>query len=238
MNFVPTALEFDTYGQNGQNGGVPTSLYFDPYDNNGGTALGLSGEDYSIVASDTRQSSGFDIYSRCDQKATKLTENSVLALGGFRADGRSLTKRIIQRMEWYRHAHEKEMSFRAISQLLSVTLYSRRFFPYYAFSLLGGLDENGKGVVCSFDSVGSYHDEPSCVVGSGSALMQSFVDNQIAFHNQQVNNEPISLEKAIRIVKDSFDGVAERDIYTGDSLDIFIITRDGVTTEQYPLRKD
>ena len=38
----------------------------------------------------------------------------------------------------------KKMSSSAAAQLLSVTLYYRRFFPYYAFNMIAGLDENGK----------------------------------------------------------------------------------------------
>lgn len=42
------------------------------------------------------------------------------------------------------------MSAPAIAQLLSVTLYYRRFFPYYAFCMIGGVDEEGN---CFFDFI-------------------------------------------------------------------------------------
>jgi 20S proteasome subunit beta 6 len=36
------------------------------------------------------------------------------------------------------------MSTAAAAQLMSVTLYYKRFFPYYAFCMIAGLDETGK----------------------------------------------------------------------------------------------
>jgi 20S proteasome subunit beta 6 len=35
------------------------------------------------------------------------------------------------------------MSAPALAQMLSTILYSKRFFPYYVWNILGGLDENG-----------------------------------------------------------------------------------------------
>ncbi|RZL13599.1 MAG: hypothetical protein EOO89_17275 [Pedobacter sp.] len=44
----------------------------------------------------------------------------------------------------------------AIAQLLSVTLYGRRFFPFYAFCMIAGVDEQGEGAVYGYDAVGSF----------------------------------------------------------------------------------
>lgn len=41
------------------------------------------------------------------------------------------------------------MSANAVAQLVSVNLYQRRFFPYYAFCMVAGLDE--EGTVCVID---------------------------------------------------------------------------------------
>jgi 20S proteasome subunit beta 6 len=52
------------------------------------------------------------------------------------------------------------------------------------------------------------------------------------------DNVELSLEEAIRIAKDAFTSATERDIYTGDFLEIFVITSSGVRKESFPLKKD
>ena len=56
----------------------PLARPFNPYSFNGGTILAVSGEDFSLVASDTRLSEGFRIHTRDQPKTYKLTENVVL----------------------------------------------------------------------------------------------------------------------------------------------------------------
>lgn len=62
---------------------------------------------------------------------------------------------------------------------------------------------------------------------------------QIGFKNMlNVEKDPITLEKAITIMKDVFISAAERDIYTGDSLILNVITSDGIQEVKCDLRRD
>lgn len=46
--------------------------------------------------------------------------------------------------QMYKHSNNKTMTSGAIAAMLSTILYGRRFFPYYVYNIIGGLDEEGK----------------------------------------------------------------------------------------------
>lgn len=56
---------------------------------------------------------------------------------------------------------------------------------------------------------------------------------------ENVSYQPLELEEVLKIVKDAFTSATERDIYTGDCLQIFIIRKDQeVEVQHFPLKKD
>ncbi|XP_026560941.1 proteasome subunit beta type-1 [Pseudonaja textilis] len=212
---------------------------FSPYTFNGGTILAIAGEDFVVVASDTRLSEDYAIHSRESPKCYKLTDTTVIGCSGFHGDCLTLTKILEARLKMYKHSNNKIMSSGAIAAMLSTILYSRRFFPYYVYNIIGGLDEEGKGAVYSFDPVGSYQRDSFKAGGSASAMLQPLLDNQVGLKNMEGARQlPLSLEKALQLVKDVFISAAERDVYTGDALKICIITKDGIKEESFPLRRD
>ena len=75
--------------------------------------------------------------------------------------------------------------------------------------------------------------------GSSVSLLQPLLDNQVGLKNMEnMEKNPISLEKAISIIHDVFISAAEREIHTGDGIHINIITKDGIKEERLPLRRD
>jgi len=211
-----------------------------PYVNNGGTTLALHGADFCVVAGDTRLSHGFSISSRTGHKLLKLTDKCVIATAGMQADQTALHKLLQARLQNYEHQHRKQMTTTAIAQMLSIILYSRRFFPFYTFNVLGGVDEQGRGVVYSYDVVGSFERVKYSSSGTGHELVQSLLDNQIGWKNQEATKEKpeLSLEETVDFVYDIFVSAGERDIYTGDYVEMAIITKDGVKIDRRGLKFD
>uniref|UniRef100_A0A2K6FEN5 Proteasome subunit beta type-1 n=1 Tax=Propithecus coquereli TaxID=379532 RepID=A0A2K6FEN5_PROCO len=201
----------------------PLQLRFSPYAFNGGNP--------PASASQSAKNTGMSHHTQ--------TDKTVIGCSGFHGDCLTLTKIIEARLKMYKHSNNKAMTTGAIAAMLSTILYSRRFFPYYVYNIIGGLDEEGKGAVYSFDPVGSYQRDSFKAGGSASAMLQPLLDNQVGFKNMQnVEHVPLSLDRAMRLVKDVFISAAERDVYTGDALRICIVTRDGTREETVPLRKD
>ncbi|XP_023231335.1 proteasome subunit beta type-1-B-like [Centruroides sculpturatus] len=212
---------------------------FYPYDNNSGSIVAIAGEDFVVIASDMRLTTGYSIFSRNQSKLFKLSNNAVLGTSGCWADVLTFRKYLEARTRMYKFEHNTDIDTPALAQLISNMLYFKRFFPYYISTILAGLDENGKGCVYHYDPIGNFEKAIYKSAGSSSALLQPLLDNQIGRKNIEggVETKP-SLSDAVTIIKDVFLSAAERDIHTGDGVNLTVITPDGIKEEVFPLRRD
>ena len=105
--------------------------------------------------------------------------------------------------------------------------------------MLGGVDESGEGVAYSYDAVGSFERVRYSSSGTGQSLIQPFLDNQVAKKNQLAPPAAeASVEQLVDFVKDALTSAGERDIYTGDAVDIAVVDAAGVRFETFELKRD
>ena len=91
-------------------GGGTTEHRFNPYKDNGGTTAAIAGDDFAIIASDTRLTNGgYGIVSRNQSKLFQLNEKMVLGATGCWADVLTLTKLVEARIQvLFNHIAMKE----------------------------------------------------------------------------------------------------------------------------------
>ena len=232
---------------------TPTS-----YTDNGGSTLGITGNDFAIIAGDTRSTSGYSINTRYSPKVFRIGGDDetgeaapiVLSGVGYAADGTALKERLNAIVKMYKYQHGKKMSVKACAQRLATILYGKRFFPYYVTAILGGLDEDGKGALYSYDPVGSYEREQCRAAGAAASLIMPFLDNQVNFKNQYLPGtvvghdlqarqaEPLPFHEVEQLVRDAFTSATERHIEVGDGLQILVVTKGGIEEKYFPLKRD
>lgn len=228
------------------------------YTDNGGSTLGIAGDDFVILAGDTRSTSGYSINTRYAPKVFRIGADDdngagahiILSVVGFSADGQALKERLDTIVKMYRYQHGKPITVRACAQRLSTILYQKRFFPYYVHAILGGLDESGKGALYSYDPVGSYEREQCRAAGAAASLIMPFLDNQVNFKNQYQPGsgeahdvkpreaESLSRHEVEELVRDAFTSAVERHIEVGDGLQMLVVTKNGVEEILDPLKRD
>lgn len=95
----------------------------------------------------------------------------------------------------------------------------------------------------TYDAIGSYERTGYSCQGSGQALIMPLLDNQLKAVSPlvlpaQSSATPLSEAEAVDLVKDCFATAGERDIYTGDSVEILVINKDGIRKEMLQLKLD
>jgi len=64
------------------------------------------------------------------------------------------------------------------------------------------------------------------------------LDNQFVGHNHLVKQLPGDKQEVENTLRDILNSIAERDIYTGDGIEIVTCDASGVSSKRFPLRRD
>lgn len=211
----------------------------DLYANNSGSIMTFKQKDYILLACDTRHSSKMGINSRKMVKFYQF-QDFIFAGIGFYPDFNEVYFRLKFEAERYENENDRKITLSELAHILMNILYSRRTsLIYYVFPVLIGKNENGEPTIYTFDCVGSYEEVMCQCYGSSQQIIQPLLDSVIMKYNQE-NAVKTELEQheAVELAKKAFYASAERDVNTGDYLQIIIYKKDGIFEEIIDLRKD
>jgi proteasome beta subunit len=182
----------------------------------GTTILGIVCKDGVVMASDRRSSVGQTlIYSKNAQKTEILNDYLVLSGCGSATEVQKVSQLLRAELKLKELKSKSRPSVKQAASLLSNIQVQASAF------LLAGLDEDGKTSL--YDILGGHVqkiDDYTSSVGSGMPYVLGLLERQY--------KKGIIVEEGIELAKESLKSSTQRDMASGNGIDIIIITKEGI----------
>jgi proteasome beta subunit len=186
----------------------------------GTTTVAAVCSDGVILATDTRATMGNYVASKNAKKVYKITDRLAMTIAG----GVAVAQRVVDILKVNAQLFELEkarpMPVSAAARLVSNVLFSNRSvgMPLPLQALIGGFDETGPHVF-NLDPFGSLTEEKVVSTGSGSPFAYGVLEDRY--------QEGSTVEKMKPVVVKAVDSAMKRDVASGDSFDVAVITSEG-----------
>jgi len=185
--------------------------------------LGLVGDGFTIVASDTKAGRGPVIMNTTVKKSFELNTHNVMLTGGELGDINNFSEFIQRNVQLYEKRYGVALSPKATANMtrnqLAGSLRTRNHF--YVNTLLAGYDTFEKeGSLYFCDYFGSLAKAPYAVHGHAAYFCSSILD---------VNyKEKMSLEEAMAVFRKCFEELKVRYALNVPKFDVSVVDKDGV----------
>lgn len=189
----------------------------------GTTTVGLLCKDGVVLAADKRATAGYRVASKKMIKVHKITNKMAVTMAGLVSDAQLITKLIQAELRLKKIRTQREINVKEAANLLGNILYGNirkmSMVPGIVAFLLGGADKHGfKLFELGVDgSVSPIDDFVS--TGSGSSLALGVLET--------LYKPTLSINEGVDLAKKSINAAIQRDVPTGDGIDIFVIDTKG-----------
>jgi proteasome beta subunit len=181
----------------------------------GTTILGIVCKDGVVMASDRRGTVGNLIYAKDMEKAMQLNDYLVFSGCGSGTEIQKISQLLRAELRLKELKSKVRPTLRESASLLSNLRVEASAF------LLGGFDESGK--VSLYDILGGRFDEVkdyTASVGSGMPYVLGLFERQY--------KKDLTVKEGIELAKEALKSSTQRDPASGNGIDIFTITKDGI----------
>ena len=141
----------------------------------GTTTIGIVCKDGVVLATERRATAGSFISNKQTQKLFRIDQNIGITIAGLVGDAQVLARYLKAEVSLYRLRRSAPLSAEGAATLLANILSGNRYYPYFAWLILGGVDAKG-GHVFSVDPAGGCIEDRFVSVGSGSSFAYGLLE--------------------------------------------------------------
>jgi proteasome beta subunit len=185
-------------------------------------------KDGVILAAERRVTYGYFVMSKSGKKVFKIAEKIGAACAGIVADMQILTREVGAYLNLYSYEREQSVTVRTAAKLMGSMLFERRYFPYLAQTIVGGIDEAGPKLFV-LDPLGSVIEDKFTAVGSGAEIAMGLLETEF--------KDGMAVDDAKGLVRKAVKAASARDIGSGEGIDMLIITNGGIREENEAVLK-
>lgn len=195
----------------------------------GTTIVGIVCKDGVVMASDRRVTAGNLVMSKNFQKAVKINDYLVMAGTGNLSDDDMQKKLIAAELKLKELKSKKRPTIKEAANLIATITYRNirnpSMIPSIVGTLVGGVNENGTAELYTVEPAGSVLkvEDYDANFGSGMPFVLGLLERQY--------KKDISVEKGVELAIEAIKASIQRDIGSGNGIDVFTITKKGLKHE-------
>lgn len=190
----------------------------------GTTTIGLVCKEGLVLAADKRATSGYMIAWKKFDKIVTITDNVAVTVAGTVSDVQLLTKYLKAELKLKDIRTGRETTVKEAASLLANFVYSniRKFslIPGISHFIVGGKDAAGFHMY-DLSPDGSIV-EVDDYISSGSGSVMAFGVLETLY------KKGLSVEEGVKLAAKGINAAVQRDIASGNGIDIVTITKDGI----------
>jgi len=185
--------------------------------------VGMIGDKCVAIGTDRRLGVQFQTVATNFQKVFKMQDNILLGLTGLASDIQTFHATMEFKLNLYTLRENRPMKPSTFANMVSTSLYEKRFGPYFVAPIVVGL-ENGKPVLATYDSIGCMSSSDPFQVGGTAA--DSLLGCAESFYRDNLGADDL-VEAVGQTLTSGFD----RDCLSGWGGLVYLITENEISVK-------
>lgn len=189
----------------------------------------MTGKNCVAIASDLRLGVQLQHLATDAKKLYRIHDRLILGLSGLATDAKTLSNLFRFKHNLYRLREERDIKPAAFAQLVSSTLYEKRFGPYFCQPVIAGLGEDGAPYLCGMDSIGAIETAKDFMVAGTSA-------DALLGICESIWRPDMDEEELFEVLSEAILSGGGRDCLAGWGAVVYVITKDKIVGRQLKSR--